>query len=80
MECSSGLSVGTKTHAQWGANGGKPFQNDRRRLISINRDRFATRAVVDSVSRNVRADFLKNDLFNLLREALGDFQVSQDMA
>ena len=76
MECSSGLSMGTKAHAQWGANGGKPFQNDRRRLISIKRDRLRD----DSVSRNVRADFLKNDLFNLLREALGDFQVSQDMA
>lgn len=50
------------------------------RQFGNGRDCFAPRGVVGSVSRNSRADFLEDDLFNLLRKAFGDFQVSQDMA
>jgi hypothetical protein len=46
------------------------------RKFGNGRDCFATRRVVGSVSRNIRADFLEDNLFNLLREAFGDFQVS----
>lgn len=35
---------------------------------------------ISSAGGDAGADFLKDDLFNLLREALGDFQVPQDMA
>jgi hypothetical protein len=61
-------------------DGLRSIQRLRARRFCNGRDCFVPRGVAGSVSRNIRADFLKDDLFNLFRETFGDFQVSQDMA